>query len=177
MLATVPTVDAPLLQTTVAETAFLFADIVGFSAFTERHGDLRAAQLARRLRSGVERQLPPRSRLVKSLGDAVMVCFEDPHDALLSGLRIADHALTEPDDPAVRVGIHHGPAVACDGDYFGGAVNVAARVAALAGPGEVLVTGSLLAPAAALDLLVGDRGPSTLRNIAAPVSLYAVRDV
>ena len=154
--------------------AFLFADIVGFSAFTERHGDTGAAQLARRLRVGVEHELPARSRLVKSLGDAVMVRFEDAHDALLCGLRISARVLPDADDPPVRVGIHYGPAVECDGDYFGSAVNVAARVAALAGPGEVLVTSALLAAASSLDLPLGDRGAPPLRNIAEPVALYAL---
>jgi len=164
---------APQLATS-CEASFLFADIVGFSAFTERYGDTRAAELAWRLRAGVAQELPPRSALVKSLGDAVMVRFEDPGAALLSGLRIVADALPAAEDPPVRVGIHRGPAIECDGDYFGAAVNLAARVAARARPGEVLVTPSLLPAAAALGLAVEDRGPHALHNIAAPVPLHLV---
>jgi adenylate cyclase len=163
------------VPTTVREAAFLFADIVGFTAFTEQHGDERAAELAWRLRLGVERQLGHDAHVVKTLGDAVMVRIAEPAEAAAAGLRIVAHALGAPGDPPVRVGIHHGAAVECDGDFFGVAVNVAARVAALAGPGEVLVTGAVASAASGRGVQIAPLGERSLRNVARPVAMHAVQ--
>ena len=157
--------------------AFLFADIVGFTAYTEEHGDLAAAELAARLRLGVEEQLGVDAHVVKTLGDAVMVRIADPAEAVAAGTRISQRALSRPGDPRVRVGIHHGPAIECDGDFFGTAVNVAARVAALAGPGEVLVTDELGRAARERtmrrqDVVLEPRGERVLRNVSRPVALH-----
>src|ERR1700747_30810 len=87
------------------EAAFLFADIAGFTAFTERHGDLRAAELAWRLRLGVESQLDHDAHVVKTLGDAVMTRIGDPAAAAAAGLRIVASALPRADHPPPRGGI------------------------------------------------------------------------
>jgi class 3 adenylate cyclase len=157
--------------------AFLFVDIVSFTAFTEEHGDTSAAQLAWRLRLGVEEQLGTDAHVVKTLGDAVMVRIADAAEAVASAVRIAERALPAADDPQVRVGVHYGPAVECDGDFFGTAVNVAARVCALAAPGEVLVTEELVG--AAHERAVRARavrlevfGERALRNVSRPVTLH-----
>ena len=163
------------VQTTVREAAFLFADIVGFSAFTEQHGDERAAELAWRLRLGVERQLGHDAHVVKTLGDAVMVRIAEPAEAAAAGMRIVARALTAPGDPPVRVGVHYGTAVECDGDFFGAAVNVAARVAALAGPGEVLVTGAVARAASGRGLQIAPLGERSLRNVTRPVAVHAIQ--
>jgi adenylate cyclase len=160
----------------VGEAAFLFADVVGFTAFTEAHGDARAAELAWRLRLGVERQLGADAHVVKTLGDAVMVRVADPAEAAAAGLRIVERALPAPLDPAVRVGIACGPAVECDGDFFGAAVNLAARVAALAGAGEVLVTDEVAQAARTRSVDLERRGAKRLRNVSRPVVVHAVHE-
>lgn len=157
------------------EAAFLFADIVGFTAFTEAHGDAHAAELAWRLQLGVERQLGADAHVVKTLGDAVMVRIEDPAEAASAGLRIVERALPGRLDPAVRVGIACGPAVERDGDFFGATVNLAARVAALAGAGEVLVSDEVARIARTRCVELEERGEKWLRNISEPVVLHAVR--
>jgi adenylate cyclase len=156
------------------EAAFLFADIAGFTAYTEANGDVRAAELAWRLRLGVEAQLGHDAHVIKTLGDAVMVRIADPAEAAAAGLRIVSHALPGAGDPPVRVGVHCGPAVECDGDFFGAAVNIAARVAALAGPGEVLVTADVAAGARRHGLALEELGERSLRNVAHPMLLHAV---
>jgi class 3 adenylate cyclase len=162
----------------VGDAAFLFADIVGFTAFTEAHGDARAAELAWRLRLGVERQLGAEAHVVKTLGDAVMVRVADPAEAAAAGLRIVQQALSAPLDPAVRVGIACGTAVECDGDFFGAAVNLAARLAAIAGAGEVLVTDQVAhaARTRSIELELERRGTKRLHNVTRAVSVHAVRE-
>lgn len=175
MVETVINLEVGRAPVCVGEAAFLFADIVGFTAFTEARGDVCAAELAWRLRLGVERQLGANAHVVKTLGDAVMVRISDPADAAAAGLRIVQRALPGPLDPAVRVGIGCGPAVECDGDFFGAAVNLAARLAALADAGEVLVTEGIAQGAFSRGIELERCGSKNLRNISRPVVVYALR--
>ena len=112
---------------------FMFADIAGFTALTEAHGDEHAARLVADFCDAVRAELPVfRGTQVKTIGDALMLRIGDPRHAVLLGLRIAHEVLTGHGVPTVRVGMHHGPAIERDGDYIGAAVNLAARVSAAA---------------------------------------------
>jgi adenylate cyclase len=136
---------------TVSST-FLFADIAGFTALTESHGDEDAAALAAEFSAAVRRELAGSDGThVKGIGDAVMLSIPDPAAAIDLGLRITHDLMRGHGAPAVRVGLHHGAAVERDGDYFGAAVNLAARVSAEASAGEVLLTGATAALAPDLE--------------------------
>ena len=154
---------------------FLFADIAGFTALTEAHGDEDAANLVAGFTDAVTAELPSTGGThVKTIGDALMLRIPDPAQAVLLGLRITHELMRGPGSPAVRVGLNHGPAVERDGDYIGAAVNLAARVSSVAGGGEVLVTGhtAALAPDIA-GVLYEPRGRQELRNVREPVDLFA----
>jgi adenylate cyclase len=156
-------------------TTFVFADIAGFTALTEAHGDEEAATLVADFCAAVRAELPARGGTqVKTIGDALMLTIPDPGDAILLGLRITHELMLGHGAPAVRVGLHHGSAVERDGDYFGAAVNLAARVSAEASGGEVLLTGhtAALAPQLA-GVLYESRGRRALRNVREPVELFA----
>jgi adenylate cyclase len=154
---------------------FVFADIAGFTALTEAHGDEQAARLVADFCGAVDAELPgARGRQVKTIGDAVMLTVPEPAAAILLGLRITHELMREHGAPAVRVGLHHGPAIERDGDYFGAAVNLAARVSAEASGGEVLLTGHTAALAPELDgVFYEPRGRRALRNVREPVELFA----
>jgi adenylate cyclase len=154
---------------------FVFADLAGFTALTEAHGDEEAVTLVEEFSEGVEAELPAvRGEHVKTIGDALMLRIPDPADAVLVALRIAHDVITEHGAPAVRVGLHHGPAVERNGDYFGASVNLAARVSGLASGGEVLLTGETAALAPDLDgVLYESRGRQMLRNVAEPIEIFA----
>ena len=158
----------------VASPTFLFADLAGFTALTEAHGDTEAADLAERFCSSVESILPESgAQAVKSIGDAVMVRVEDAGAAVHVGLRIAREVGAQPGLPSVRVGMHTGAAVERDGDWFGAAVNTAARVSALARGGEVLVTDATRRAAEGADAVeFAEHGRHELRNVAEPVLVY-----
>jgi class 3 adenylate cyclase len=120
---------------------FVFADLVGYTSLTERSGDQAAADVAREFR----RTMLVLSRQhgachVKSMGDGAMIWVPDAGSAV----RLAERTLTEvgmhPDLLPVRVGAHSGPAVMRDGDWYGSAVNVAARLADMAEPNEAIVS-------------------------------------
>ena len=159
------------------ETAatFLFADIAGFTALTEAHGDKEAAKLVAEFADAVQAELPAYGATqIKTIGDALMLRLPEPANGVLLGLRIAHDILSGHGAPAVRVGMHHGTAIERDGDYIGGAVNLAARVSAAATGGEVLLTAQTAAMALDVDaVLYESRGRQTLRNVREPVELDA----
>ena len=158
-----------------AESTFLFADIAGYTALTEAHGDEHAAATCARFFDEVSELVEPQDgEVVKTIGDAVMLRMAVPTSAVALGLRIAHEVLTEHEAPTVRVGMHHGPAVERAGDWFGSTVNLAARVAELAAGGEVLVSEAVRTAAAELEGVEFEaRGVSRLRNVAEPVRIFA----
>jgi class 3 adenylate cyclase len=159
----------------MSDATYVFADIAGFTALTEAHGDEEAAALVDRFCRAVQGELPPYDGMhVKTIGDAVLLRIPEPADAIALGLRIAHDLLAGHGSPAVRVGMHHGPAIERDGDYFGAAVNLAARVSASAVGGEVLLTAHTAALAPEPEGVVYvSRGRHQLRNVREPVELVA----
>jgi adenylate cyclase len=154
--------------------SFLFADICGYSRLTERDGDEAAAELAIRFASKAASLAAEHGAdLVKRVGDAVMVRGADAAETVRLGLRL--HAeLNEADFPAIHAGVHTGPAVPRGGDWWGAAVNIAARVADAAESGELLITEATKAAAGELpDTQLRGLGPRRFKNISEPVRVYA----
>jgi adenylate cyclase len=161
----------------VVEQTFLFADLAGFTAMTEAHGDEVAADAVGDFCRGVRRLLPEfEAEEIKSIGDAVMVRVPEASPAVELAVRLIGEVGTRHGSLAVRVGAHTGPAVHREGDWFGAAVNLAARVAGAAERGELLMTeATRTAAAGALTAYqVEQRPDQTFKNIAQPVTLYAL---
>ena len=159
-------------STQTAQThTFLFADLVGYTALTATEGDDRAAEVALEMHRRVRALLREHGgREVKTLGDAVMICCEDPRKAIRLGIRIVDELERVPGFPPVRVGMHTGPAVCHEGDWYGAAVNVAARLCAAAGGGQVLVSDETYAAAGRLRrVAMSERELHWLKNVVEPV--------
>ena len=154
---------------------FLFADIAGYTALTEAHGDDEAAQLARRFCAAVAGAAAAHGgEVVKTIGDAVMARHEDAAGAVALGLAAVHEAMAGHGFPAVRAGMHHGPAVRRDGDWYGATVNLAARVAGLAAGGEVLLTGAARDAAGELaGVAFESRGEQRVRNVTGAVPIFA----
>jgi class 3 adenylate cyclase len=161
----------------VRSPAIAFLDLTGYTKLTEERGDRAAAELAAHLVELVH-EFAHRygGRPVKLLGDGVMFHFPDPAQAVLCGLELVDR-LPRVGLPPARVGLHSGPVVFQDGDYYGRTVNVAARITDYARPGEVLVSDAVI------DAADGSQavryvpvGPVSLKGLTAPIALYnAVR--
>jgi adenylate cyclase len=117
--------------------AMCFLDITGYTRLTEERGDEAAADLAARLATLVRRSSQEHGgRPVKWLGDGVMFFFRDPGPGVLAALDMVEGVAAHELPPA-HVGIHAGPVVFQQGDYFGRTVNIASRIAEYARPGEV----------------------------------------
>jgi adenylate cyclase len=147
------------------EATFGFIDLAGFTALTEAHGDFDAADTATRFAELTRAALAANDRLIKTIGDAVLVTSPTPSAALDLVERLLASAAEEKTLPALRAGLHQGPAIERDGDVFGAAVNLAARVAAEAYAGEVLVTSEIAAVAAERGIPVAEIGAVALKNV------------
>ncbi len=128
-----------------------FIDLTGYTALTEAGGDEVAVRLAARLAEIAESAAALHNgRIVKLMGDGVMLHFEDGTTAVRGALALVQ-MIADSELPAAHAGVHQGPVIERDGDYFGATVNLAARVAAQAQPGEVLTTSAVAgAPVAGL---------------------------
>jgi adenylate cyclase len=111
---------------------------------------------------------------VKWLGDGVMFHFPDPGQAVAAALEMVDGVVGAGLPPA-HVGIHTGPVLFQEGDYFGRTVNIASRIADFARPGEVLVTRAVVEAASGTGVEFTEIGPVELKGVAGPTALHAAR--
>jgi len=151
---------------------FLFMDLVGFTALTAAQGDENAADVALRLYAHVRRLLRQhRGEEIKTIGDAMLVRCDEPHEGLELGLCISEQIEDEPELPPLRIAVHTGSAVSRHGDWYGSAVNVTARLCSAAGGGELLVSDATRAAAGSLRHVdFGRRQLHWLKNVPEPVA-------
>ncbi len=151
--------------------AMSFLDLVGYTRLTEERGDQAAAELAASLAVLVDRSSREHGGVpVKWLGDGVMVHHREPAGAVLAALRLVEQ-LPAAGLPPAHVGVAAGPVVAQGGDYFGRTVNLAARIAARAGAGQVLVSDSVAKTASPQGVAFAAVGEVQLKGFARPVRL------
>jgi adenylate cyclase len=121
--------------------AIAFADLAGYTRLTEEAGELEAVDAVERFVDSVEASLPDDARVIKTIGDEVMIVGTEP--AGLTAWAVEFQRL-QAERSRPRIAIHYGNALYREGDYYGRDVNIAARVAARAAAGEVLVTRSVV---------------------------------
>lgn len=162
-----------------AAGAIVFTDIVGFTELTDQHGDDLALALVERQAAIVRGALPPGARIVKELGDGLLVWFDDAGDAVGTALSLQTQFATRPaaDLPMwVRIGVHWGAPKRRGDDIIGRDVNLASRITALAGPGEVLCTEAVVEEVArsgsADRFEFGSLGSVFVKGVAEAVPLY-----
>jgi class 3 adenylate cyclase len=153
----------------------VFTDIVGSTGRAAEIGDSRWQELLERHHATVRRHLEAlKGREIKTTGDGFLATFDNPAVAVEWALRVRDGVRGLGLD--IRVGIHAGQCEISDGDVSGIAVHLAARVLSVAGPGDVLVSGTVR------DLLFGsevtfeDRGRHHLKGIQGEWQLFALQD-
>lgn len=160
-----------------AVRAFVFADLRDYTAFVEREGDHAAAELISSYRTLIRQHLATHEGAeLKTEGDSFYIVFPSPSRAVAFGAAVFRAAHAE-GARRIRfgVGIHVGETVPLDGQFVGSAVNIAARVGAMAADGELLVTDTvrgLIRTSSAFSY--DDRGTVSLKGVAEPMHLYAV---
>jgi adenylate cyclase len=153
--------------------AMCFLDITGYTRLTQERGDAAAADLAISLARLVERtSLRHEGRPVKWLGDGVMLFFPKPGPGVVAALEMVA-GVAEAGLPPAHVGLHAGPVIFQEGDYYGQTVNVASRIAEYARPGEVLVSQEVVDAANQSDVAFREIGPVELKGVGGAMRLHA----
>jgi len=148
--------------------AIAFVDLAGYTRLTEEAGEEEAVDLVERFQAAVEITLPDDARVIKTIGDEVMVVGSDP--AVLCDWAVGFQELQK-ERPLARVGLHYGSVLYRDGDYYGREVNLASRVGARAAGGEVLVTRPVV-EAAGRHLEFERVGEVKLKGFSGPTELF-----
>jgi WD40 repeat protein/class 3 adenylate cyclase len=169
-------------STEAAIRTFLIADVRGYTSFTAERGDEAAATLAARFAALTREAVEARGGAVVELrGDEALVVFDSARQAIRSAIelqtRFVDETVSDPRIPlAVGIGLDAGEAVAVEGGFRGGALNLAARLCSLAGPGEILASREVVHLARRVDgIRHVDRGDVTLKGLPDPVRVIRLR--
>jgi adenylate cyclase len=152
--------------------AIAFADLAGYTRLTEEEGEEEAVDAVERFIEDVEVTLPDDARVIKTIGDEVMIVGSDA--AGLVDWAVGFQRLVADRRPLPRIGMHYGPTLYRDGDYYGREVNQAARVVARAAGGEVLVTRQVVELAGA-NLEFERIGEVRLKGFDQPTELFVAR--
>ena len=155
----------------------LFADIVESTALTEQMGDAAFRAKARELDASLRaiiRECAGTPVEGKVLGDGVLAVFTSARQAIECALRC--NAASDSVGLRLHLGIHAGDVIREGNNVYGGAVNIAARIAGASAPGEVLVSDTVRGLArTSAGVGFEDRGERSLKGVADPQRLYAVR--
>jgi adenylate cyclase len=155
--------------------AMCFLDLTGFTRVTQQRGDASAAALIEQLNRIVRRiSVQHGGRPVKWLGDGVMFYFPEPGAGVLAALEMV-RGIAEAGLPAAHVGLHAGPIVVQEGDYYGATVNLAARIGDYARPGEVLVSRTVVEVSDRMRVRFDEIGEVELKGVSGVIQLFAAR--
>ena len=151
--------------------AICFLDISGYTRLTQERGDDAAADTATTVSRLVQRSsVQHGGKPIKWLGDGVMFYFTDPGSGVVAALEMVDGLATSGLPPA-HVGLHAGPVLYQEGDYFGQTVNLSARIADYARSGEVLVSQAVANGCTEASVAFADIGPVELKGVPGTVHL------
>ena len=157
--------------------AIMFVDLASFTPLAEAMGDLKAAEIVARFAEMVRiANVRCHGRVVKQIGDGFMIVFPECYSAVSFALELEQRAVSEPQFPAIRVGLHYGPALYREGDYLGSNVNIASRLAECADRHQILVSAEVRDRARELEGVEWIRiGKRRLKGLAAEVELFEPR--
>ncbi len=157
------------------EYVFLIADLSGYTALTEAHGNLSATDVVTRYAQIIDVLLHPGVRLVDRVGDEALIVASDASELLAIAIAFRKAVEQEPLFPSVHMGLHAGTAVEKDGRYFGKALNLTSRVASHASGGQILCTREIVSRTNEKSgVTFCSVGRIQFKNIRDPVDVYEV---
>jgi adenylate cyclase len=160
------------------EGTIVFTDIVGFTEFTATRGDVEALQLLATQDRLLDATLSADARVVKELGDGLLLWFPEPVTALHTAFALhrgfGDESAASGLALGIRVGMHQGSALQRGDDLIGHDVNVASRIVDVAAPGEVLVSDAVRGgvDAEAAKVRFTEIGPVVMKGVPRPIRLW-----
>ena len=157
------------------ELAFVIADLSGYTALTEAHGNREAARAVTRYQEIARGVMQPATRLLDSVGDELLIAAASASAAIRTAVLLRSAVESEPLFPAIRCGINQGRVAEAGGRYYGAALNLTARVAAHARGGQILCTATVAEAAASVEgVRFLQLGSANFKNIVEPVALFEV---
>ena len=160
---------------TTDKTVFLIADLAGYTALTEAHGDMSAARIVKRYVEIVNDNIFPGTKLVERVGDEILMVSNDATSIVRTAVNLRDTIENEQHFPCIHAGIHVGSALEKEGHYFGKALNLASRIAAYARGGEILCTEKIVHMAGDIeDVTYRSLGSIGFKHIPEPVAVFEV---
>ncbi|MBI1736641.1 MAG: YHS domain-containing protein [Candidatus Rokubacteria bacterium] len=158
---------------TDVERAFLIADLSGYTALTEAHGNLEAAKVVTRYLELARETGDPLVRLVERVGDELVFVSDDSAALVATAARLRDAVEREPRFPRLRAGLNLGPVLEQGGQFFGAALNLAARVAEYARAGQILCTEGIAARVTPLGRFTcRSLGAVRFKNVSGAVTVF-----
>jgi class 3 adenylate cyclase len=154
--------------------AVLFVDLSSFTPLTSAMGDLTATNILNRF-STLVRATAHRydGTVVKQIGDGFLIVFLDAPSAVRAAADLHRRLCEEPQFPAMHAGIHYGPVLYREGDYFGATVNIAARLLTHADRHEIVLTATARRRAGELDeIAFHPLGMHDIKGFDEPFELY-----
>jgi adenylate cyclase len=156
------------------ETTIVFLDLESFTQLTQTMGDELAMETLTQLEQAVRPlALQHDGKLVKQIGDGLMLAFRRPDDAVTFARAALDAVARVPDIPPLHVGVHTGPAIYRAGDYVGSTVNLASRVTGASSAGEILLTEAVASALGDVEI-TEPVGVRMLRGAERPLRLFRV---
>ena len=157
------------------EIVLLVADLSGYTALTEAHGNISAAKVVNRYIEIAEESLYESTTLIERVGDEILIAGTDAADIIKTALKLVHKIETEPFFLTVHAGIHTGKVLEQGGHYFGSALNIASRVASHARGCQILCTKAVAEMAGEMeDIKYRAIGEVNFKNIFEPVALFEI---
>jgi len=154
---------------------FLIADLSGYTALTEAHGSISAAQIVKRYVEIVHECLQGESRLVETIGDEAIIVGNDTTNLIQIAISLREKVENEPNFPAVHIGIHAGDVLEQNGRFFGSAINIASRTAAHAHAGQIIATEAAMERVADQSAIsCRPLGEIQFKNVVEHISLFEI---
>ena len=156
---------------------FLIADLSGYTALTEAHGNISAVKIVNRYIEIVQEILDEGAQIADSVGDEVLIVGKDATQIVQIALDLRDKVEKEPNFPTLHIGIHAGHVLEQEGRFFGSALNIAARVASYARADQILCTNSLIKMLTQRNAIkYCELGEVHFKNLIEPIPLFEISD-
>jgi len=157
------------------QRVFLIADLSGYTALTEAHGSVSAAQIVKRYIEIVQETLDKDAQLAERVGDEVIIVGSDGANLIQIALKLKAKVEKELNFPTVHIGIHAGYVLEQNGDYFGSAINITSRVAGYARAGQILCTDAVIDFVDDTKAIrYQELGKVHFKNVVEPISLFEI---
>jgi class 3 adenylate cyclase/YHS domain-containing protein len=157
------------------EVILLVADLSGYTALTEAHGNISAAKVVNRYTEIAKESLYEGTRIIERVGDEILIAGTDAVGIIKTALKLVHKVETEPFFPTVHAGIHAGKVLEQEGHYFGSALNIASRVASHARGCQILCTKAVAEMAGEMENIRYEAvGEVNFKNIFEPVALFEI---